>query len=213
VRPVRRVYDLGENSDCSVDALVSDNVADLVGHFGGLAGAKASFATKYVNRDLLRLDPRGHTRVRFSLMPREDATLLDLRTSPIDDRIAAADDFVAAGYEVHLNFSPVVLRPGGDRDWAELLTRLDDELSPATKAQAAVEVIMLTHNRDLHEVNLGWHPKAEDALWRPELQQAKRSQSGMWNVRYRNDVKRAGVQSIQDLIAVHAPWLRVRYAF
>jgi hypothetical protein len=74
-------------------------------------------------------------------------------------------------------------------------------------------VIMLTHNRDLHEVNLGWHPKAEDALWRPELQQAKRSQSGMWNVRYRNDVKRAGVQSIQDLIAAHAPWLRVRYAF
>ena len=58
---------------------------------------------------------------------------------------------------------------------------------------------MLTHNRDLHEVNLGWHPKAEDALWRPELQQAKRSQSGMWNVRYRNDVKRAGVQ------AVHGP--------
>ena len=37
---------------------------------------------------------------------------------------------------------------------------------------------MLTHNRDLHEVNLGWHPKAEDALWRPDLQQPKRSQTG-----------------------------------
>ena len=45
------------------------------------------------------------------------------------------------------------------------------------------------------------------------MQQAKRSQGGMWNVRYRNDVKRAGVQSVQDLIAAHAPWLRVRYAF
>lgn len=78
---------------------------------------------------------------------------------------------------------------------------------------AAAEIIMLTHNRELHEVNLGWHPKAEDALWRPELQQAKRSQSGMWNVRYRNNPKRAGVQALQDLIVAHASWLRVRYAF
>jgi spore photoproduct lyase len=104
------VYDLGENSDCSVDARVSDNVADLVAQFARLDGAKASFATKHVNCDLLALDPRGGTRVRFSLMPRRDAQLLDIRTSSIDERIAAVDDFVDAGYEVHLNFSPVVLR-------------------------------------------------------------------------------------------------------
>jgi spore photoproduct lyase family protein len=213
IDPAAWVYDIGENSDCSVDALVSDNVADLVATFRDLPTAKASFATKFVNRELLDLDPQGRTRIRFSLMPERDAKLLDIRTSSIPERIAAIDDFVEAGYEVHLNFSPVVLRPGGDRDWAELLTRLDDELSPAFKAQAAVEVIMLTHNRDLHEVNLGWHPKAEDALWRPDLQQAKRSQSGMWNVRYRNDVKRAGVQAVTDLITAHAPWLRIRYAF
>jgi spore photoproduct lyase family protein len=207
------VYDLGENSDCSVDALVSDNVADLVGHFGRLAGAKASFATKYVNRDLLRLDPRGATRVRFSLMPREDATLLDLRTSPIDDRIAAVDDFVAAGYEVHLNFSPVVLREGWQRRWAELLEELGQRLSPAAREQAACEVILLTHNAALHEVNLGWHPRAEDVLWRPEAQEGKRSQNGQDNVRYRVDVKRRAVARFRELVAVHAPWLPIRYAF
>ncbi|MGY1689438.1 spore photoproduct lyase family protein [Geodermatophilus sp. SYSU D01105] len=207
------VYDIGENSDCSVDALVSDNVADLVATFRELPTAKASFATKYVNRQLLDLDPRGRTRVRFSLMPDADARVLDVRTSRIAERVAAVDDFVEAGYEVHLNLSPVVLREGWEADWAQLLTRLDDELSPATKAQAAAEVIMLTHNRDLHEVNLGWHPKAEDLLWRPDLQQPKRSQNGQWNVRYRNDVKRAGVTRLQELVAAHAPWLRIRYAF
>jgi spore photoproduct lyase family protein len=213
VDPHAWVYDIGENSDCSVDALVSDNVADLVATFRELPTAKASFATKFVNRDLLGYDPQGRTRIRFSLMPENDAKLLDIRTSSIGERIAAIDDFVEAGYEVHLNFSPVVLRDGWERDWAQLLTRLDDELGDAFKQQAATEIIMLTHNRDLHEVNLGWHPKAEDVLWRPELQQAKRSQSGMWNVRYRNDRKREGVQVLQDLIATHAPWLRVRYAF
>ncbi len=211
--PVAWVYDIGENSDCAVDALVSDNVADLVATFRELPTAKASFATKFVNRELLDLDPRGRTRIRFSLMPERDAKLLDIRTSSVPERIAAIDDFVAAGYEVHVNLSPVVIRDGWERDWGELLTRLDDELGPAFKAQAAAEVIMLTHNRDLHEVNLGWHPTAEDALWRPDLQQAKRSQTGMWNVRYRNDVKREGVRAVTDLIAAHAPWLRVRYAF
>jgi DNA repair photolyase len=146
-------------------------------------------------------------------MPERDSKLLDIRTSPIAERIGAVDDFVAAGYEVHLNFSPVVLRDGWQRDWAELLTRLDDELGAPAKRQAAAEVIMLTHNRDLHEVNLGWRPMAEDVLWRPELQQAKRSQSGMWNVRYRNNHKAEGVRALQDLIAAHAPWIRVRYAF
>ena len=51
------------------------------------------------------------------------------------------------------------------------------------------------------------------ALWRPDLQQPKRSQNGSWNVRYRNDVKRAGVTRVQELVAAHAPWLRIRYAF
>jgi hypothetical protein len=91
--------------------------------------------------------------------------------------------------------------------------QLHDELGPAAKAQAAAEVIMLTHNRDLHEVNLGCHPKAEDLLWRPDLEQPKRSQNGQWNVRYRNDVERDGVQRLQELIAHTTPWLNVRYAF
>ncbi|MGY5885059.1 spore photoproduct lyase family protein [Modestobacter lacusdianchii] len=207
------VYDLGENSDCSVDAVVSDNVADLIATFRDLPTAKASFATKFVNRQLLELDPAGRTRVRFSLMPDADARLLDVRTSRVEERIAAIDDFVEAGYEVHLNFSPVVLREGWEADWTALLQELDDRLSHATKAQAATEVIMLTHNEGLHEVNLGWHPKAEELLWRPELQQPKVSQNGQLNVRYRNDVKRAGVTRLQELIGQHAPWLPVRYAF
>jgi spore photoproduct lyase family protein len=213
VDPAAWVYDIGENGDCSVDALVSDNVADLIGTFRDLPTAKASFATKYVNRQLLDLDPAGRTRIRFSVMPDRDARLLDVRTSRVDDRIAAVGDFLEAGYEVHLNLSPVVLREGWEEDWTALLQQLDDVLSPAAKAQAAAEVILLTHNAGLHEVNLGWHPRAEDVLWRPDVQEAKRSQNGQHNVRYRSDVKRAGVARLRELVAAHAPWLRIRYAF
>ncbi|MFE3991395.1 hypothetical protein ACFXPW_06780 [Streptomyces goshikiensis] len=92
--PTAWVYDVGENSDCSVDALISDNVADIIRAFARWPSAKASFATKFVNPDLLLLDPRGRTRVRFSVMPQEDSKLLDIRTSPVESRIAAAGDFL-----------------------------------------------------------------------------------------------------------------------
>ncbi|MFF3488000.1 spore photoproduct lyase family protein [Streptomyces sp. NPDC002701] len=211
--PEAWVYDIGENGDCSVDALVSDNTADLVDAFTTMPTAKASFATKFVNPDLLALDPRGRTRVRFSVMPTDDARLLDIRTSPVPERIAAAADFLDAGYEVHFNLSPVVLRPGWERDWADLLTHLDDVLPSRVKAQAAAEVIMLTHNQSLHEVNLGWHPRAEDLLWQPEIQETKRSQNGALNVRYDLETKRQALARMRHLLAEHAPWLRIRYAF
>ncbi|MGW7103294.1 spore photoproduct lyase family protein [Streptomyces sp. NPDC054838] len=207
------VYDIGENGDCSVDDLISDNTADLVRAFRRWTTAKASFATKFVNPDLLRLDPQGRTRIRFSLMPPDDSRLLDIRTTPVPGRLAAAADFLDAGYEVHFNLSPVVLRPGWERDWEELLRAMDDVLPPRVKDQAGAEIILLTHNRDLHEVNLGWHPRAEDLLWRADLQQPKRSENGSWNVRYRNAVKAAAVESMRRLIEARTPWLRVRYAF
>ncbi|MEE1751419.1 spore photoproduct lyase family protein [Streptomyces sp. SP18CS02] len=211
--PSAWVYDIGENNDCSVDALISENTADLVHAFTRWPTAKASFATKFVNPDLLLLDPRGRTRIRFSVMPPDDSRLLDIRTSPVEQRIAAAADFLDAGYEVHFNLSPVVIRPGWERAWAELLRHMDDVLPARVKEQAAAEVIMLTHNRDLHEVNMAWHPRAEDAVWRPDIQQPKRSENGSWNVRYRTGVKAGAVDTVRHLVGTHAPWLTIRYAF
>ncbi len=211
--PTDWIYDIGENSDCSADALVSDNVRDLVELFARIPGAKASFATKLVNRQLLDMNPRGGTRVRFSLMPEAPSKLVDVRTSKVAERIAAIDDFVEAGYEVHLNLSPVIVHEGWRHEWAELLVQVADRTSARTKAQLAAEIIFLTHNQDLHEVNLGWHPQGEDLLWRPDLQQAKRSQSGQWNVRYKSPWKGQWVQQLTDLVASTLPECRVRYAF
>ena len=211
--PVDWVYDIGENSDCSADALLGDNVHDLVDLFATLDTAKASFATKFVNRELLEWDPQGRTRVRFSLMPAAMAKLTDIRTTPIAERIAAVDDFVAAGYEVHVNFSPVIIAPGWQEEWRQLFRQLDAGIGPAAKAQLACEVILLTHNAALHEVNLGWHPKAEEVLWQPQLQEPKRSENGAINVRYRMGEKRRYLDRLLAIMAEELPYCRVRYAF
>lgn len=207
------VYDLGENGDLSVDAAICDNLRDLVALFRGIPNAKASFATKFVNRDLLDYDPRGKTRIRFSLMPEKLARLVDVRTSPVPERIAAINDFVRAGYEVHINLSPVILYEEWERDYAELFRQIDDALSPQAREQLRAEIIFLTHNAQLHEVNLQWHPKAEDYLWRPDLQQRKLSQNGMWNLRYRVAWKRQWLARFQDLLQQIMPYCGVRYAF
>jgi len=156
------VYEIGENSDCSADALICDNVRDLIGLARVLPNVKITWATKFVNRDLLSYDPQNKTRIRFSLMPPAVARIVDVRTSTIGERIAAINDFVEADYEVHLNFSPVIVREGWLSEYSALFEELDDRLTEKAKAQLACEIIFLTHNARLHDVNLRWHPQAED---------------------------------------------------
>lgn len=52
-------------------------------------------------------------------------------------------------------------------DWTILLNELNEKLNEKTKLQL---VIFLTHNEQPYEVNMGWHPKAEEVLWKPDLQ-------------------------------------------
>lgn len=208
------VYELGTNSDLSADAAVSGNVRDLVALFRGLPNAKATFATKFVNRELLGYDPRGKTRLRFSLMPSRTSRLVDVRTSPVEERVAAVNDFVEAGYEVNVNFGPVILTSAWREDYAELFSMLDDVLSEEAKRMLCAEVIFLTHSEELHEVNLRWHPKGEEILWRPDLQEHKTSQaSGDRVLRYKRDLKRPLVAEFRALLAEKLPYCAVRYAF
>lgn len=213
VDPLAWVYDVGENGDCSVDALISDNVRDLTALFRRLPNAKGSFATKHVNRKLLDYDPAGRMRIRFSLMPAELARTLDVRAAPIPERIAAIEEFVRAGWEVHLNFSPVVVYEGWTAAYAELFQQVDAALSERARAQIAAEVIFLTHNEELHDLNLRWHPKAEERLWTPRWQEPKRSENGAVNVRYRAALKGRMIAMFRELLTRHMPYCRVRYAF
>lgn len=213
IDPVDWVYDLGENGDLSLDATVSDNVRDLVAAFREIPNAKGSFATKLVNRDLLAYDPRGRIRIRFSLMPDSVSKVVDVRTSPIAERIAAINDFVEAGYEVHVNFSPVIVHEQWEPEWRALFAEIDDTLSDRAKAQLKCEIIMLTHNETLHETNLAWHPKGEALLWRPDLQETKVSQSGMRNLRYRVSWKRKWLDQLLSWHEAAIPYCTVRYAF
>jgi spore photoproduct lyase family protein len=213
IDPVYWVYDIGENGDCSADAAISDNVRDLVNAFKRMPNAKASFATKFVNRELLTYDPQRKTRIRFSLMPPNVSRIVDVRTTPVSDRIAAINDFLDAGYEVNVNFSPVIFYEGWEEDWLQLFEEFNDVVNDAVKKQLAAEIIFLTHNDRLHDVNMGWHPKGEALLWKPDLQETKYSQTGGKNVRYKRGLKKELVDTFVDMMHTHMPYCAIRYAF
>ena len=107
----------------------------------------------------------------------------------------------------------MVLHEGWEAEWTALFAELDDALPAAVKEQLAAEIIMLTHNEELHEVNLAWHPKAEAVLWRPDIQERKLSEVGAVNLRYRTGWKGRWLGRFKALLAERMPYCRVRYAF
>lgn len=173
--------------------------------------AMASLATKYVNDTMLEFNPEGKVRVRFSLMPQHYADLLEPNTSPIIDRIKAIDRFIEAGYEVHINFSPVIVHD----KWLDHYMYLFEEVNKHVKYKELVkaEVIFLTHNEGKHQHNLMYGTKGEHLLWNPEIQEDKISQYGGKNIRYKHDLKANYIKQWTDLHDQFIPWNTIRYIF
>ncbi len=225
--PALWTYDIGCNADLSVDALVCDHPGYLVERFARMSLAKATFATKTVYDDYwLAHEPRAadgttHTRIRYSIMPQAVARYVDIGTSPISERIASVNRLVAGGYEVHLNFSPIIIygnpetdEHGADQwryDWVDVWRELDDTLSAEAKAQLKCELFFLTHSAELHEINVQWNARGEDFLWSPASQQPKRGKPDV--LVYNYAMKRQELKRFEAGLAKYLPYCEVRYSF
>ncbi len=173
--------------------------------------AMASFATKYVNEKLLSYNPEGKVRVRFSLMPQHYADLLEPETSSILNRIKAIDRFIEAGYDVHINFSPVIVHDRWLNHYEYLFKQVEEHVK--YKDLVKTEVIFLTHNQDKHKRNLIYDVKGEHLLWQPEIQENKISQYGGENIRYQHKLKSSYIKQWTELHNQIIPWNTIRYIF
>ena len=173
--------------------------------------AMGSFATKYVNPDLTTFDPQGKIRVRFSLMPQHMADIHEPGTSKIIDRIKAIDAFIDAGYDVHVNYSPVIVYDGWLKDYEFLFDMMNSYVD--YKKEVLAEVIFLTHNFKRHTLNLEKNPEAEITLWTPNIQETKISQYGGSNLRYKHTLKREYINQFKELHNNKIPWNKIRYIF
>jgi DNA repair photolyase len=103
-----------------------------------------------VNTKLLDYVPENKIRVRMSLMP-EKWAILENGTSPIIKEFSSWRTF-QAGYSTHINFSQ--LFTDKTERVQELFNIINNEVSEEFKKQAGLECIFLTHNANLHKINL-----------------------------------------------------------
>jgi spore photoproduct lyase len=206
-------YDFGCNSDMALHAKHYD-WKKVFNFFINHPKAMGSFATKYVNKDLLGIDPKGKIRIRFSLMPQKYANILEPKTSKIIDRIKAINDFIEAGYDVHINFSPVIVEEGWLEEYRKLFEGVDALVDRKYKDRVKAEVIFLTHNKDKHEYNmLNGMEVGEQLLWKPYIQESKTSQFGGDNIRYKYQIKDIFIKEWTQLHDEVIPWNTIRYIF
>jgi spore photoproduct lyase len=173
--------------------------------------AKATLATKYIPINFLDYNPNKKVRIRFSLMPQKLSDVLEPNTEPIIDRIKAVNAFIEAGYEVHLNFSPVVIYDNWKEDYDMLFNMVNDYVE--YKDEVKAEVIFLTHNESKHYKNLKEHANAEQYLWSPTLQEDKVSEYGGKNIRYKASLKADYIKQFKELHNSIIPWNTIRYIF
>lgn len=175
--------------------------------------AKATFATKMVKKELLEYDPEGKVRIRFSLMPQKMSSIVEPRTSTIKERLEAINDFKKAGYDVHVNFSPVIVYKNWLQDYEELFHQLNDTVEDHFKDDVLAEVIFLTHNEEKHLYNLEKRLPGEQYLWTPHNQEPKNSQYGGRNIRYSRNLKNVYVDLFKESHKEIVPWNKIRYIF
>lgn len=173
----------------------------------------ATFATKWVNTKLLDYEPNGKIRVRMSLMPENIRQLVETNTSSIINRIKFLEKLYLAGYSTHINLSPIIYQPNWINDYKELFNIINNEVSNDFKKQCGLECIFLTHNENLHNINLSKNLDiSEKLLWTPEIQENKISQYGGNNVRYEHKLKYKLVNEFTDLINNNLK-IPIRYIF
>ncbi|RYE12316.1 MAG: lyase [Rickettsiales bacterium] len=206
-------YDIG----CSTDVCLHFKQTDwlkIFNFFRDNPKAKATFATKYVNFKLLDFNPDKKIRIRFSLMPANISNILEAKTSPIIDRIKAVNTFIEGGYEVHLNFSPIVVYQGWLDDYTNLFRDLNHYIKDEYKSSVKAECIFLTHNEQQHKRNIiSGNSIGEALIWTPEIQEDKISQYGGNAVRYKNKIKNNFINLWQSIHNEVIPWNDIRYIF
>lgn len=172
-----------------------------------------TFATKYVNKELLKYNPNRKARIRFSMMPQELSDILEPNTSKIIDRIKAVNDFYKAGWDVHLNFSPVIVNANTKDLYNNLFTLINENIEETIKPHVLAEVILLTHNEKMHLLNLKENPAAEELLWHPNRQEQKISSYGGKNIRYKRGEKAKYINIFRTMHNNIIPWNKIRYIF
>lgn len=213
-------FDLGCDSDCVLDNQMTahehypGHVVDIMNQISLIPGAMTSFATKSAAFDnfIKHVERPSHHRIRLSLMPESHRTTLEITTSSILDRLDAVNRLVDAGFQVHLNLSPIVVTEEYSQEYPQLLQLINSKLSERAKSQLAYEIIFLTHTDGQFAMVDAYAPKAHTMMTHGPIPLVPKPNKK--NVlSYSQKDKKYLKNQLRSWISEYTPYGRVRYCY
>lgn len=142
--PVYTMVDIACNTDLVLmQRHLSEPLIDYLKRYDNHPRLNSTMATKYPS--LLNLDVTSFNkkpRVRVSLMPQEYADVLEPKMQSIKSRIEDINRLKLLGWEVHINYSPLIFYPGWLEQYKSLFLQVK-EIAGENKC----EVIALTNHK------------------------------------------------------------------
>ncbi|MCI1965056.1 MAG: spore photoproduct lyase [Oscillospiraceae bacterium] len=161
-------FEIGSNSDLVLENTITHNLEWTIERFAKQEKGYLTFPTKFnMVKPLLTLEHRGRVIFRMSMNPQQIIRTVELGTSPLEQRIRAVNQMAEAGYRVGLLVAPVILVDDWERQYAELLDILAEQLSEQAKRSLKIEVIFMTYSYVHRAINTeAFSPQAD--LFNPD---------------------------------------------
>lgn len=141
--PLYKMVDIACNTDLVLmQKHCPEPLIDYLKRYDDHPEINSTMATKYPG--LLKLDVNHFNkkpRVRISLMPQEYSDVLEPKMQKIDSRISDISRLRSLGWEVHVNFSPVIFYPGWEDKYEVLFGKVSQ-----VDSNIKSEVIALTNH-------------------------------------------------------------------
>ena len=141
--PIYTMVDVACNSDLVLmQKHMPEPLIDYLKRYDEHPNLNSTMATKYPG--LLKLDVNAFNkkpRVRVSVMPQKYSDILEPKMQKIMSRIEDINRLKKLGWEVHVNYSPLVFYPGWKDEYNNLFSKVKD-----VAGENKCEVIALTNH-------------------------------------------------------------------
>jgi len=141
--PVYTMVDIACNTDLVLmQKHLPEPLIDYLKRYDNHPRLNSTMATKYPS--LLKLDVRNFNkppRVRVSIMPQVYSDILEPKMQAISSRILDINRLKALGWEVHINYSPLIFTRGWSKEYDNLFAEVK-----SVAGENKCEVIALTNH-------------------------------------------------------------------
>ena len=203
-------------ASCYTDPLgiehLTGALAESIRFFGDWnAAVQLRFTTKFdAVGDLLRLEHRGRTRVRFSVNAATVSRNFEGGTASVPQRLAALRRMASAGFPVGLTIAPIMPVEGWRQEYSGLLDAVGKAVAGVADVDLTVELITHRFTPGSKDVLLGWYPKTTLDL-SEESRTEKRTKFGGFKYVYPKDPMAEMRMFFEEAIRNLLPAARVLY--